>query len=214
MQVNLYRELLESDPVTLVRRYQSGKYASNETAHRIYVRALVDTGMIDKVPLTQLADQHGGTSVQSSASSQISSEFSRRPSNSNLGEGGLFGSGDGDSDSPLGTEQNPVSVRMGTRGGEAWKTFRSLLLVVFILSGAHALLDDRGIGRGLLGDKEAGPLEDLPSTTFDDVCGVDEAKEELQEIVEVRACMCVSMCGPMSMRVYSTPFCFVVSSRP
>ena len=45
-------------------------------------------------------------------------------------------------------------------------------------------MDDRGLGRGMGGQKEYSAGPELSNKRFTDVCGVDEAKEELTEIVE------------------------------
>ncbi|KAG0577807.1 hypothetical protein KC19_5G183500 [Ceratodon purpureus] len=87
-------------------------------------------------------------------------------------------------DGPLGSASAPIHM-VSSEGGikvQAWRTLRTLALGFLLLSGVGALIEDRGISKGLGLNEEIQPS--LESTTkFIDVKGVDEAKAELEEIV-------------------------------
>eukprot|EP00980_Cylindrotheca_fusiformis_P021488 scaffold8353_cov138-Cylindrotheca_fusiformis.AAC.19 len=83
----------------------------------------------------------------------------------------------------------PLHVQMhnptSTRAALVALTGRVLIAFV-VVSALSALLDEKGVGRGLgmnSGSKHIQQVQDNVNVTFDDVKGVDEAKEELQEIV-------------------------------
>ncbi|KAL8130460.1 hypothetical protein V2J09_019615 [Rumex salicifolius] len=75
---------------------------------------------------------------------------------------------------------------VATEGGhfkeQLWRTFRSIALAFILISGVGALIEDRGISKGLGLSEEVQPTMES-DTKFSDVKGVDEAKAELEEIV-------------------------------
>jgi ATP-dependent metalloprotease len=61
-----------------------------------------------------------------------------------------------------------------------------VLIAFVVVSAMSALLDEKGVGRGLgmnSGSKHIQQAQDTSNVSFDDVKGVEEAKNELQEIV-------------------------------
>ena len=104
----------------------------------------------------------------------------------------------------LGTPKSPLFVQHlePTFPAQVWRTIRTLGLAFVVLSGVGALIEDKGgpVGRSLLGnsdqpkpqnqdefieesDGKGGKIRRKKKTTFSDVKGVDEAKNELKEIV-------------------------------
>jgi ATP-dependent metalloprotease len=114
-------------------------------------------------------------------------------------------------DGMLGTAKAPihmVTAETGQFKDQLWRTFRSIALTFLLISGIGALIEDRGISKGLIFwktcfcffsrincpnifvkiDVGLGLNEEVQpsmesSTKFSDVKGVDEAKSELEEIV-------------------------------
>ncbi len=64
-----------------------------------------------------------------------------------------------------------------------WRTVRWLAGAFFIISGINVLFEERGLARGVLNNPDLRPQIET-KTKFADVKGVDEAKAELEEIVE------------------------------
>ena len=100
-----------------------------------------------------------------------------------------------------------VTAETGQFKDQLWRTFRSIALTFLLISGIGALIEDRGISKGLLWqnmciysefnfipltlyeinvglglNEEVQPSMES-NTKFSDVKGVDEAKSELEEIV-------------------------------
>ncbi|CAA2979230.1 ATP-dependent zinc metalloprotease FTSH 4, mitochondrial [Olea europaea subsp. europaea] len=85
----------------------------------------------------------------------------------------------------LGTASAPIHMVTGEGGSfkeQLWRTTRALGISFLLISAFGALIEDKGIGKGLGLQEEVQPSME-PSTKFNDVKGVDEAKSELQEIV-------------------------------
>ena len=84
-----------------------------------------------------------------------------------------------------GAEGIQIAVKSDTRGfGSILLGFLPMILLVglflFMMRGARG-----GLGQAMkMGKSQARMVTDKPSVTFDDVAGVDEAKQELTEVVE------------------------------
>ncbi|KAG4962619.1 hypothetical protein JHK82_039310 [Glycine max] len=88
-------------------------------------------------------------------------------------------------DNTIGIASNPIHM-VAREGGnikyQLWRTFRFIVVSLFMISGVGALIEDEEISKGLGINEEVQPSMES-STKFSDVKGVDEAKEELEEIV-------------------------------
>ena len=60
-------------------------------------------------------------------------------------------------------------------GSQMWRTLRTLGVAFLIISGVGVLMEDKGLGRGILNNPDMKPQMDM-KTTLADVKGVDEAK--------------------------------------
>ena len=58
---------------------------------------------------------------------------------------------------------------------QVWRTVRTLAVMFVIISGLGALMEERGLSRGILNSPDMRPQLD-GKTKFADVKGVDEAK--------------------------------------
>jgi ATP-dependent metalloprotease len=65
-----------------------------------------------------------------------------------------------------------------------WKTVRVLGATFLVVTAIGALMDEKGIGSRLTGQQSSVQQAEDVSVRFTDVLGVDEAKNELEEIVE------------------------------
>ncbi len=79
--------------------------------------------------------------------------------------------------SELGTAQNPLVMMQAEQslGSQLWRTLRTLGVAFLIISGVGVLMEDKGLGRGILNNPDMKPQMDM-KTTLADVKGVDEAK--------------------------------------
>ncbi len=59
--------------------------------------------------------------------------------------------------------------------GQLWKTVRTLGVAFLLLSGLGALMEEKGLSRGMLANPDMKPQIET-ATKFADVKGVDEAK--------------------------------------
>jgi ATP-dependent metalloprotease len=59
--------------------------------------------------------------------------------------------------------------------GQLWKTVRTLGVAFLLLSGLGALMEEKGLSRGMLANPDMKPQLET-TTKFADVKGVDEAK--------------------------------------
>ncbi|KAJ3143093.1 hypothetical protein HK100_011392 [Physocladia obscura] len=87
--------------------------------------------------------------------------------------------------------QNVIPIPVVLSEAFSWsklgrKMGASLLYAVLLLTGLSVILDQQGIMKSgsMAGNAEVEPNSALQSVTFDDVQGVDEAKQELEEVVQ------------------------------
>ncbi|XP_004497735.1 ATP-dependent zinc metalloprotease FTSH 4, mitochondrial-like [Cicer arietinum] len=179
---NLARRLRDldssEDPEAVIRTFETQpSLQTNPTALSEYVKALVKVDRLDESELFKTLRR--GMLSNSGADLEDSSKM-----------GGFFAVrnvGKSTKDEILGTKNSPIHMVGASEGGsfkeQVWRTIRSVAVAFLVISGVGALIEDKGISKGLGGMNE----EVLPSvetsTKFDDVKGVDEAKAELEEIV-------------------------------
>ena len=100
-----------------------------------------------------------------------------------FGSGALSAAANGAA-SQLGSARNPIYMMQAepTFWAQLWRSVRVLGLAFLFMAGLGAMVEDRGMGRGILNNPDLRPQHDT-KTKFADVKGVDEAKAELEEIV-------------------------------
>ncbi|KAL6618656.1 hypothetical protein ACP70R_033795 [Stipagrostis hirtigluma subsp. patula] len=171
-QSSLVKEIYRSDPERVIQIFESHpSLHSNTAALSEYVKALVTVDRLEESPLLK--------TLQRGFSSSAVEEESR------TGIAALRSVGQLTKDGALGTANAPihmVTAETGQFKEQLWKTFRSIALTFLVISGIGALIEDKGISKGLGLNEEVQPSMDS-KTKFSDVKGVDEAKAELEEIV-------------------------------
>ena len=77
----------------------------------------------------------------------------------------------------LGSAKNPIYTMQAepTLKSQIWRTVRTLAVMFVVISGLGALMEEKGLSRGILNTPDMRPTID-GKTKFADVKGVDEAK--------------------------------------
>ncbi|CAI0448437.1 unnamed protein product, partial [Linum tenue] len=158
-----------NDPEAVIKIFESqSSLHHNPSALAEYVKALV---RVDRLDESELLKTRMSNAVRREESSGGLSVFRN--------------AGKSVKDGVLGTAGAPIHM-VASEGGhfkeQLWRTVRTIALAFLLISGVGALIEDRGISKGLGLHEEVQPSMES-STKFSDVKGVDEAKSELEEIV-------------------------------
>ena len=175
-QAKLYGALLHEDPHEVVKRFESGRFASNDTCLKHYVAALVHSKRLQQTNLTYIL---GKEMSKNSRFQQMGG--SSGGSSSSFSGGGAMQIGGGTNDSPLVVTMQEPNFR-----SQVWRLVRSIIVILILISAFSGIMEEKGIG-GAMGknkDHEITPETLTKQFTFDDVQGADEAKEELMQVVD------------------------------
>ncbi|RLN31145.1 ATP-dependent zinc metalloprotease FTSH 5, mitochondrial-like [Panicum miliaceum] len=171
-EASLLKEIYKSDPERVVQIFERHpSLHSNSSALSEYIKALVSLDRLEDSPLLK--------TMQRGLASSVMDEEKR------TGLAAFASVGRQTKDGALGTANAPihmVTAETGQFKEQLWKTFRSIALTFIVISGIGALIEGRGISKGLGLNEEVQPSMNS-KTKFSDVKGVDEAKAELEEIV-------------------------------
>jgi len=174
-----YSALLRANmPEILVERFQTGRYASNPACEQLYLRAVERVGAAESGSgNASKVGQSGG--LGSEQLSAVGQAVAARGFGGNLS---IAKQGSGNKKEPLYVvveETMKATVFKWVRFLAIFGLICYLSLVVFTL-----LIEASGVLKKVGGSQNAEAKPELQKTRFSDVHGCDEAKEELQELVE------------------------------
>ena len=176
-----YQALLRANmPEILVERYQTGRYATSPATESAYTKALERIGAADQgESVTGQTNGGQGNQLGSEQLQAIGQAVAAKHRGSNISV----------SKQGTGGKQEPLHVMVDeSLGSSIFKWVRFLLifglfaycsLVIFTL-----LIEATGVLKKVSGAQNTEAKPELQTTKFSDVHGCDEAKEELQELVE------------------------------
>nr|POE47174.1 mitochondrial inner membrane i-aaa protease supercomplex subunit yme1 [Quercus suber] len=178
-----YQALMRANmPEILVERYQTGRYASNAACENVYMRALERVGAAESGSVgAATGNVQGGQNNQMSPTQlqSIGQAVSANRTGSNM----AFAK------SGTGAKNEPLYVVVDESTG-AWIFKLVRFIVVFGMIGYGSLViltllvDATGMMKKVSSAQNAEAKPELQTTKFSDVHGCEEAKEELQELVE------------------------------
>ncbi|KAK5114431.1 hypothetical protein LTR85_010254 [Meristemomyces frigidus] len=178
-----YQALLRANmPEIIVERYQTGRYATNPACEGAYMRALERIGAAESGALGNMAGKQTGGQNQQMSSEQLQAIGQAVSARNAGGNVSISKQGSGAKNEPL------YVVVDESMGSTVFKWVKFLLifgligysaLVVFTL-----LIEATGVLKKVGASQNAEAKPELQTTKFSDVHGCDEAKEELQELVE------------------------------
>ena len=178
-----YSALIRANmPEIVVERYQNGRYASNAACEQMYLRALDRTAAAggSAISTSQLATS--GPGAKDLTSEQLSALAQAATARARGGSTGTVRGGSGDKSSPL------YVVVDESIGNSIFKWVKFLLwfgLVTYLtLVAITMFVEATSIAKKIGGTQNAETRPELQTTRFSDVHGCEEAKDELQELVE------------------------------
>lgn len=193
-QARQLRELnRRGDPEGVIRAFESGSVVSTEETLGEYVKALVRVDRLDSSALLQTLERgasgarasYGGAAAPGAAHAS----FRMAQPQQQYAEAAplvqrLTGAA-GAASAELGSAKQPLYVMQAepTMMAQMWKTLRTLGVAFLVLSGLGALMEEKGLSRGILANPDMKPNTES-TTKFADVKGVDEAKADLEEVVQ------------------------------
>ncbi|CAG8514776.1 17542_t:CDS:2 [Racocetra persica] len=187
-QVEYYKELLRSNNHNaVIARFERGNFAHDDECFRAYITALAKAGQVDKVlpKIIQKLEQSGVTGVDGEQLQRTIwyTRLLKAKEKKTTTEGGPSVAA-----SNAGNKENPIYVVIeGARGYMFWRALRWVGITFTYAFCIITFLSIAMENSGLL--KTGGSQSEFePSSQqvvkFSDVHGVDEAKEELEELVE------------------------------
>jgi len=181
---DLLRALNHFDPQQAIRLFEQQEpraVLANTAAVREYIRALVFANRLDFVDLDMVL----GRNWREVSRGVASAGAAARGEVGETAQGPVVGNG-ASVELRLPTTVEPLKVQIADSHRRGfWRLLRSSVTMLIMVAGvsvfAEGLAGNVQKGFGMSGKKIA-PVEDV-NTTFDDVKGCDEVKEELQEII-------------------------------
>ncbi|KAI9487428.1 MAG: peptidase family M41-domain-containing protein [Benjaminiella poitrasii] len=182
-QAALYKEWLRSNNApAIINRFERGNFTHNEESWQYYVAALAKTGKPETI-LPKILQRLEGAE-KTAATNGITKEIIQQVIASRQG-GGRAVAKEG---AGTGNKSNPIYVVVEeARKYMFWKALRwvgvTLTYAFCILTILSLALENSGLLKSANSQTEYEPVTQT-TVRFEDVQGVDEAKQELEEIVE------------------------------
>ncbi|KAI5281904.1 hypothetical protein KEM54_003062, partial [Ascosphaera aggregata] len=182
-----YNALLRANmPQIVIERYRSGRYATNHSTDALYVNALKATGEFSPAALLgegavggQAANNSGLTAEQLQS---VGRAVAARQVGGQVAMSGRNPSGTGAKQAPL---YVVVEESIGSTVFKWTKFFVIFAFIAyFLLIVLNVLMDTTGILKTARGNQANEAQPQQQKVRFSDVHGCDEAKDELQEVVE------------------------------
>jgi len=182
-QIAFYQALLRANmPEILVERYQTGRYASNQACENVYMRALERVGAAESGTFGAATGKLAGEQGNQMSQEQLQA----------IGQAVLARNQGGNvtmSKTGTGAKSEPLYVVVDESfASQAFKWVRFFViwgfLAYFLLVAFSTVIDITGTIKKVTGAQNAEVKPELQKTRFSDVHGCDEAKEEVQELVD------------------------------
>lgn len=165
-------------PEILVERFETGRYATNSACDTLYQRALESTGQSGGAAMQSLGQQ-GLSAEQRNAIAQAIGANSRGASYANIRP----------NSNDTGGRNSPMHVVVDeSRGMKMFKILRFFTIFGAVAYASMVLLnlaiESTGVFKKIGGTQNAEVKPEEQKARFKDVQGCDEAKDELQEVVD------------------------------
>ncbi|CAK4021856.1 hypothetical protein M433DRAFT_132150 [Lecanosticta acicola] len=180
-----YQALLRANmPEIVVERYQTGRYASNAVVEQAYHRALERIGAaeVGNMGVGSMTGRTPGGQSNQMSNEQLQAIGQAVSAKTHGGNVSISKPGSGGKSEPL------YVVVDESLGSTIFKWVKFLVIFGFIAYASLVvftlLIEATGVLKKVSGAQNAEAKPELQTTRFSDVHGCDEAKEELQELVE------------------------------
>lgn len=189
IQAAYLRALAKSRPDEVVRRVELGTYATSEAVAKEYVKALVATGNFDRANIAnvlQTTTKLASPSISAAATASPSFWGTLPATEAATTQSSPLAAATAAS-SKAGTQTEPIHVTLAepSTASQLWRMVRVLGTTFLVLGFLGVIMEERGMMRGMGINTDMTPQPDSADpTTFEDVKGCDEAKAELEEVVE------------------------------
>ncbi|KAG5517933.1 hypothetical protein PMAC_000388 [Pneumocystis sp. 'macacae'] len=194
-QYAFYKALSNTYPEFIISHYEYSGAARNKDCDLMYAKALENTGQLEKALIVRRYINTDSQDISSSNTTENSNNIfpntqekskniSNKQSSFNPPYKSMFQSFSENS------KKNPIYViTEESRQAKIFKWARFLLSFTFVgyifLLLSSIFAESAGVLRSITKSQDIEASGDnLPDVKFNDICGVDEAKEELQEVVD------------------------------